>query len=98
MYKLNGIFNGEDMGLFVPVDKIDHSRQRGGLTTTGGPRHQYHSFVLHRHLQYRHRILRHPDFLPDIFGWDLTPPQYGFGSGGLDGYLPAFLPGIGEPL
>ena len=38
--ELDGIFNGQDMGVPVPVDPVDHGGQGGRLSAAGGARHQ----------------------------------------------------------
>ena len=38
--ELDGIFNGQDMGLPIAVDPVDHGGQGGGLAAAGGARHQ----------------------------------------------------------
>ena len=44
MIKLNRILNGNNVRVVLClVDDVDHRCERGGLTGTGGPRHQNHS-------------------------------------------------------
>ena len=55
--ELERIFNGQDMGVAVAVDPVDHGRQGGGLSAAGSPRHQDQAPVFSAEcLQYRRQI------------------------------------------
>ena len=46
MQKLDGVFDGDQMVGAVGIDAVDHRRQRGGLTGTGGSRNQHQPALL----------------------------------------------------